>query len=325
MTQTPETQKPPQNNVIIFGQTGAGKSSLVNMVLGEILAGTSSNAQSCTFESTPYEVEISGKKLTLWDTAGFEDAGDPVEPSGPNILGKKAIVSLYGLIEKLDQGISLLVFCVRGPRITKTVWENYKLFHSAFCQGKVPIVLVVTGLEEIDPMDGWWLDNKKQFHGRGMVFGGQACVTASKGKVNKTTGLGVYQDEFDDSREKVRRLLVEQYTEQPWKMEKIPWLVVTVSRGILAFANMLGVTTQGVARNLYQTLLDEGFSVEDAARLHVRAIFGGPLITVADSAVLTYRVLHISLNTRFFSNARSEALCDRSSHSCFNRQVLIPH
>jgi len=237
------------------------------MVLGKNLAGTSSNAQSCTFESTPYEVEISGRKLTLWDTAGFEDAGDPVEPSRPKVSGKKALVNLYRLIEKLDEGISLLVFCVRGPRITNSVVENYKLFHSAFCQGKVPVVLVVTGLEEIDPIDGWWLDNKEQFHGRGMVFGGQACVTASKGKVSKTTGLCVYQDEFDDSREKVRKLLVEQYTVQPWRMEKVPWLLAVVRRGVQVFASVLGVTTLGVAYNLYQTLRDEGMSAEDATRL----------------------------------------------------------
>lgn len=267
MTQStvPETPKPPQNNVIIFGQTGAGKSSLVNMVLGEDKAGISDNAQSCTSNSNSYDVVISGKKLTLWDTVGFEDAGDAADPNKPKISGKTALISMHKLIESLDEGISLMVFVVRGPRITTSVAENYKSFHSAFCQNKVPMVLVVTGLEERDPMDGWWLDNKQQFHGRGMVFSGQACVTASRGKISKKTGLGVYQDEFDESKEKVCRLLVEAYTVQPWKMQKVGWLMGAVRRGYQACANMLGINT--VAYGLYQTLREEGLSDEAATHI----------------------------------------------------------
>ncbi|KAF7986971.1 hypothetical protein HWV62_25 [Athelia sp. TMB] len=257
-----------KNNIIVFGQTGAGKSSLVNMVLGEDRAMTSDGSQSCTSESSPYEVVISGKRLTLWDTPGFDDDGDPIDPTRPKVSGKNALVSVYRLIEKLDEGISLVVFCVRGPRLTSSVVENYKLFHSAFGRGKVPIVLIVTGLEQKEPMDDWWLENKEKFHNRGMIFGGQACVTASRGKIRQRTGLGVYQNEFDESKDKVRKLLVGQYSSRPWKMEKAPGVLAAVRRGVQMFANIIGITAFGVPEyDLYQTLRADGLSDEEATRL----------------------------------------------------------
>ncbi|KAG1831901.1 hypothetical protein DFJ58DRAFT_243829 [Suillus subalutaceus] len=43
----------------------------------------------------------------------------------------------------------------------------------------VPIVLVVTGLEDQEPeMEEWWRNNEKSISDLGMNFAGHACITA---------------------------------------------------------------------------------------------------------------------------------------------------
>ena len=78
---TPLTQfrKPPLHtdicNVVIFGETGAGKSSVVNLITeGRARARISPDALGCTFEVTVYEHDIVTQngilKLKLFDTPG---------------------------------------------------------------------------------------------------------------------------------------------------------------------------------------------------------------------------------------------------------------
>jgi len=59
-----------------------------------------------------------------------------------------------------------LFYCVRGPRIKETTVYNYKMFYQGLFQGEIPIVLVVTGLEQEDPMDAWWRRNGDVFRDR---------------------------------------------------------------------------------------------------------------------------------------------------------------
>jgi len=175
---------------------------LINLIVGKDVAETSSGAMGCTFESKPYPVEVEGVPLVLWDTSGLN------EGEKGKVAAKNAVSQVYHLIRSLENnGVSLLVFCVRGPRIRETTIENYQLFFSTFCLAKVPIVLVVTGLENEDPMDAWWLKNKDTFDIQGMLFHGHACVTATKGKIKK--GRYIHEEEFEESRVKVRKLIVE--------------------------------------------------------------------------------------------------------------------
>jgi hypothetical protein len=60
-------------------------------------------------------------------------------------------------------GVNLLVFVMKRGRLTETIYKNYDLFHHGFCNSNVPIVVVVTGCEDIEPtMDRWWLAYKSR-------------------------------------------------------------------------------------------------------------------------------------------------------------------
>jgi tRNA U34 5-carboxymethylaminomethyl modifying GTPase MnmE/TrmE len=59
-------------NVVVFGETGAGKSSLINLVAGSQTALTSRDAMGCTTETNVYDVLIQNEtlKVKLFDTVG---------------------------------------------------------------------------------------------------------------------------------------------------------------------------------------------------------------------------------------------------------------
>ncbi|KIK56475.1 hypothetical protein GYMLUDRAFT_120326, partial [Collybiopsis luxurians FD-317 M1] len=161
-------------NIVFFGSTGCGKSSVVNMILGSAKAPISSGAEGCTFEGKPYSVTIGATGYVLWDTAGLDEGREG------RVVSKQALKDLSNLVLRLSLsgGVSLLVLVMRGPRITEAILKNYQTFYDGFCNKNVPIVIVVTGMENEDNMDEWWIRNGPSFTKRKMFFKGSACITA---------------------------------------------------------------------------------------------------------------------------------------------------
>ncbi|KAF8336726.1 P-loop containing nucleoside triphosphate hydrolase protein [Amanita rubescens] len=210
------SDKPP--NVIIFGETGVGKSSLINMIAGTACAAVSSAAVGCTFESVPYDVELSARKYRLWDTAGLN------EGEHGSICANRAIENLQELVSNLQyEGVSLLVYCIRGSRLRDIVKINYDLFHKIICASQVPIVVVITGLENEDNMEDWWTENFVDFNKRGIRFAGHACITTTKGKVLKG-GQHMFEEEYNQSVTLVQELISCHCRDTSWKPDGSRWL-----------------------------------------------------------------------------------------------------
>ncbi|KAJ8593883.1 P-loop containing nucleoside triphosphate hydrolase protein [Rhizopogon salebrosus TDB-379] len=163
-------------NIVLFGETGAGKSSVINLMAGREMARTSPDMERCTLQWQKHTVTFDECDYKVFDTVGLE------EPQ----LGMKEyleiIVNAYDLITKLSNegGIDLLLFCVRAGRVTATLQTNYRLFYEWLCEKKVPIVLVLTGLErEKNDMEDWWTRNKHIFAKYEIRVAGHACITAA--------------------------------------------------------------------------------------------------------------------------------------------------
>ncbi|KAK2465739.1 hypothetical protein APHAL10511_002283 [Amanita phalloides] len=148
------------------------------MISGTEFAAVSGAALGCTFEAVPHEVELSGRKYRLWDTAGLNE-------------GEKGNVSADRAIESLQE----LVYDLRD--------------------GGVPIVVMVTGLENEENMEDWWTDNAEGFPHRRMSFAGHACITATKGKVTKN-GDHIFEEEYNQSTTLVRELVIAHCPERSW-------------------------------------------------------------------------------------------------------------
>jgi len=243
-------------NVIVFGETGVGKSSIINMLAGREMANVSSSSSGCTFENSSYSLDIEGSEFRLFDTAGLNEGKEgTVSPTD-------AVINLYKLIRSLEDGVNLLVYCVRGPRIKESTVNNYKMFYSVFCKEKVPIVVVITGLENEVNVDTWWDENEAGFTKHGMHFQDHVCGTATKGK------RGCFADEYEETATKLRRLLKATPLHEPWKMEVTSWFV-TVMKGLWNhFARLFGWGITVFSEALYRALKEfSGLSEDEAARL----------------------------------------------------------
>ncbi|KAI6030460.1 P-loop containing nucleoside triphosphate hydrolase protein [Pisolithus orientalis] len=155
---------PKEVNVILFGQTGVGKSSVVNLIAGRPVAEVSPDAEGCTMSSTEYRFVVGAHDFRIWDTVGLE------EPAVGMNAYFEAILKALQLIRRVAAagGVNLLLFCMPGRRVTKTAQSNYRLFYEMLCESKVPI-----GLD----MEDWWMRNKRALHDHGIKSVGHACVT----------------------------------------------------------------------------------------------------------------------------------------------------
>ncbi|KAJ8585613.1 hypothetical protein M405DRAFT_709464, partial [Rhizopogon salebrosus TDB-379] len=193
--------------VVILGESGSGKSSVINAIAQQQLSETSGDATGCTFRYQCHSVEVAGQRFVLFDTAGFEGV------AGGVVSAPKAEESSKSLLRELmnaSDGIGLLVYCVRA-RVSRVLPHNYNIFYSAICRKKVPIVIVVTGLENQEPtMDSWWDVNGKEFKQCGMHFEDHACVTTLRKDSNIPD---VFTQRITESRENLRRLILSNCTE----------------------------------------------------------------------------------------------------------------
>ncbi|KAF9220783.1 hypothetical protein BS17DRAFT_671828, partial [Gyrodon lividus] len=198
-------------NVVVFGDGGVGKSSLINLLASSPDARTSSGVSVCTFLSRRYDVNIDGENFGIWDTAGLN--GGSFLRSHVPMRGKvgmdvmTATRTLGSLLHQLDVqgGIQLLIYVIRGPSVNQSLAKNYDIFYSAICRKKVPIAVIITGLENAEgDMEDWWNEGEQVLAGFDMYFDAHACVTTLPDQRTKNTVLA---ERRDNSRTVLRKII----------------------------------------------------------------------------------------------------------------------
>ena len=146
------------------------------MIADQKLACTSNDALGCAFQHKRCPIKLGRTSFTLWDTdiTGLDEASEGSAPT------KQAETNLKQLVQELARsgGINLIIYCIRGIRLTRALKRNYDLFYATMCQKKVHVALVVTGLEyEKGEMEKWWTKNEAVLRQNGMQFDAHTCVT----------------------------------------------------------------------------------------------------------------------------------------------------
>lgn len=118
---------------------------------------TSNRAIGTTFESYQYlPFEYNGRSYILTDTVGLNE-GDK-----GTVKATEAFKKLIELLKNSEQGYNLFVQVAKG-RITKTMADNYKFFAEQMAQNSIPVLLVVTGCENVEPMSKWADENRVHY------------------------------------------------------------------------------------------------------------------------------------------------------------------
>ena len=213
-------------NVILFGETGVGKSSVINLMAGRAVAEIASNLEGCTLEATKYSFTLKSPKtemsLSVFDTVGLEESEMDINTFfGAIEEAKKLISSLYKA-----GGVDLLLFCVKAGRFTAAMQRNYHLFSDILCEGRVPLALVTTHLEDEEVMEDWWERNKQTFEKYGIRAVAHACV------VTLPTHVTLYVEKRVQSRRALQQLFHEALnTPNPSYLQDLRnWLVAFIEK-----------------------------------------------------------------------------------------------
>lgn len=162
-------------DILLAGQTGVGRSTLINMITGANgstrAARVSNDVRPCPIETTvhtaPLEVDGTTLQCRIWDTRGLDEAVDH-----PNLMDAAANwLRQQGLwpiskrqperdlrnicrerVNDLDDGeqsrsasIVILMWCIHASKIDVPIhWRHFRKVYVEYCNRKVKPVVVIT-------------------------------------------------------------------------------------------------------------------------------------------------------------------------------------
>ncbi|KAG1719348.1 hypothetical protein EDB19DRAFT_1648337, partial [Suillus lakei] len=165
-------------NVLLFGETGVGKSAIINLIMGRDVAQTSPDRETCTLQHTSHEVSLGTRRFKLWEVSSNESMN-----FFRTLFAKWRLKKSYKKLYR-DDGVYLLLYCMRGSRAQRALIRDYRFFtdivgSTTTVAGGVPVAAVVTSLEDYPKdMDKWWVRNKDNLESLGMRFSAHACITS---------------------------------------------------------------------------------------------------------------------------------------------------
>ncbi|KAG0704112.1 P-loop containing nucleoside triphosphate hydrolase protein, partial [Suillus ampliporus] len=160
-------------NIIIFGMTGSGKSSLINLLLESKTAPASNDAVGCTATNEAYLFSANGRKYKLWDTPGLNEGSEGRVPA------KEGLKNLTSLVKELVRDRNrapLFILCIEGSQAVRAQLRHYDNLKSTI--GAAPFCIVVTGMDACQsrPWNTWWDEHRGVLQSFSAASVDHACV-----------------------------------------------------------------------------------------------------------------------------------------------------
>lgn len=113
----------------------------------------------CTFQTQQYQAVVhNGIRYEFFDTAGLNETDEGTVPS------RQAVNNLIQLIQTSSHGFNLFIHVANArARINRTFQKNHHLFYQALAAASVPLLLVITGCEDVEPMSAFIEQNADYF------------------------------------------------------------------------------------------------------------------------------------------------------------------
>ena len=146
-------------NILIPGNTGVGKSTLVNKILKSNLAKTDKHKPCTMGKPKSYESETA-KGIRMWDSRGIENGKYNLEAAN-----KEVIDTINNLIKDNDPDkfIHCIWYCIHSNRFTNEEMDNLISFYNSYTD-KLPIIIVFTIAENPKKTNGMIDYVQKEFN-----------------------------------------------------------------------------------------------------------------------------------------------------------------
>ncbi|KAG2099652.1 hypothetical protein BD769DRAFT_1698922 [Suillus cothurnatus] len=144
--------------------------------MGHDVAQTSPDSVTCTLQHTSHEVSLGDHRFKLWEVSSIQSLG-----LFRTLFTKWRLKKSYKRLYR-DDGVYLLLYCMRGSRAQRALIKDYKIFTDIVGSTSTAaggVAAVVTSLEDYPgDMDKWWVKNKDNLESLGMRFSKHACITS---------------------------------------------------------------------------------------------------------------------------------------------------
>ncbi|EAU80922.1 hypothetical protein CC1G_03098 [Coprinopsis cinerea okayama7 len=246
-------------NIVVFGETGAGKSSLINMLAGREVTEASNSATGVTPSNLEFSLTIGNQEYRIWDTAGLNEADTGTVPA------QKALDNLQVLLKTLAEsssGVSLLIYCIGGMGYGEILRINFDLVWGIMCQARVPILILITNQEYSKPEgdsligDTWWKAHSSRLLPDGTTIAPKHLqhvpVVTIRGGDNK------WDSKYEHSCIEVKKRIQQMVNNSKWNPPKSTWR--QVQKQLAAYYKHRKVSRDKLERKIVVTNYQTAFA-----------------------------------------------------------------
>ncbi|KAF9229883.1 hypothetical protein BU15DRAFT_69668 [Melanogaster broomeanus] len=167
-------------DVLIAGQTGTGKSSLINMIMG--VGDVSGDVRPCTEKTTSYSTTFGENSLQcqLWDTRGLNEA---LDNAAFMATARAWLRQAVGVLSECERDLKnackastshgktpIFLWCMLASKINvPSHWQQFRKAYAEYCGRKVTPVVVITRMQPNIASTDWRKTCKE--HLRNLDFG----------------------------------------------------------------------------------------------------------------------------------------------------------